>query len=238
MSAFIQALRSAPAPLIAEVKPFSPECGDLLRGRDPLAIAGRYVAHGVSCLSVTTGRWHHGNLAMLESIARETAVPVLRKDFITRQAQLAESRDAGASAVLFSTQLLRQQELLQLASQALASGLTPFIEADAITQLQGLSLPAGCILAICNRDIRQQEKDNGSVYNSIALYQSARACHPALLISASAMRQPQEAVTALQAGFDAVLIGTALLLHESIDQSIASFIHALSRNKKDLLCSN
>ncbi len=224
--------------MIAEIKPFSPECGDLLRGRDPLAIARSYVALGAPCLSVTTGRWHHGNLAMLHDVAKGTAVPILRKDFITRRAQLAESRDAGASAVLLSAQLLRRQELLGLASQALELELTPFIEADAIAQLQGLVLPAGCILAICNRDIRRQEKDQGSVDNSLRLYLSARACRPALLVSASAMRQPQDAVKALQAGFDAVLIGSALLLHESVEHGVASYIHALPLNKKDLLCSN
>jgi indole-3-glycerol phosphate synthase len=235
MSAFIQALQVAQAPLIAEIKPFSPECGDLLRGRAPLAIARSYVAQGAPCLSVTTGRWHHGSLAMLKEIADGTGVPILRKDFITRRAQLAESQAAGASAVLFSAQLLRQQELLGLASQALALGLTPFIEADAVSQLEGLDLPDGCVLAMCNRDIRQQEKDQGSVDHSLGLYQSARACGPALLVSASAMRQPPEAVKALQAGFDSVLIGTALLLHESVEQGVAAFIHALSHAKKDFI---
>lgn len=238
MSLFIQTLRAAAAPLIAEVKPFSPEHGDLLRGRDPQTIARSYVEQGACCLSVTTGRWHHGSLAMLHDIARSTGVPVLRKDFITRKAQLAESLDAGASAVLFSAQLLRQQELLGLASQALDLGLTPFIEADAAAQLQGLRLPAGCILAMCNRDIRQQEKDRGSVENSLELYHPGRACQPELLVSASAMRQPDDAVKALQAGFDGVLIGTALLLHASVEHGTASFIHALTLNKRDFLCRN
>lgn len=235
MSAFIQALRSAAAPLIAEIKPFSPECGDLLHGRNPLDIARHYVAQGAPCLSVTTGRWHRGDLTMLHELAHGAEVPILRKDFITRRAQLAESLEAGASAILFSAQLLRQRELLGLASQALALGLTPFIEADATAQLEALKLPAGCILAICNRDIRQQEKDDGSVNRSLALYRSARACGPELLASASALRQPQEAAQALKAGFDAVLIGTALLVHEPVEKTVASFIRALTLGKKDLV---
>lgn len=235
MSAFIQALRDASAPLIAEIKPFSPECGDLLRGRNPLDIARSYLAQGAPCLSVTTGRWHHGSLAMLRDIAYDSGVPVLRKDFITRRAQLAESRDAGAAAVLFSAQLLRRQELSGLVMQALAMGLTPFIEADDAGQLAGLQLPAECVLAICNRDIRRQEKDDGSVTRSLSLYQLARSCGAELLVSASAIRQPQDALHALQAGFDSVLVGTALLVHEPVEQTVALFIHALILGKKDFV---
>lgn len=121
-------------------------------------------------------------------------------------------------------------------SQTINQGwLTPFIEADAASQLEGLDLPDGCVLAMCNRDIRQQEKDQGSVDHSLGLYQLARACGPELLVSASAMRRPQDAVKALQAGFDSVLIGTALLLHESVEQGVAAFIHALSLAKKDFI---
>ncbi|CAK9884180.1 MAG: Indole-3-glycerol phosphate synthase [Candidatus Erwinia impunctatus] len=237
MSAFIQALRTAAVPLIAEIKPFSPEYGDLLRGRNPSDIARSYVSQGVSCLSVTTGRWHHGTLRMLQEIAHDVAVPVLRKDFITRRTQLAESRDAGAAAVLLSAQLLRRQELSGLVTQALEMGLTPFIEADNARQLTGLQLPAESVLAICNRDIRQQEKDDGSVNRSLSLYQLARDCGAGLLVSASAMRQPEDVLQAWQAGFDAMLIGTALLVHEPVEQTLASFIQILTLDKKAFISS-
>jgi indole-3-glycerol phosphate synthase len=228
-NAFIQTLRDTAAPLIAEIKPFSPEYGDLLRGRFPVEIARHYVAQGAACLSVTTGRWHQGSLALLQQIAEVVPAPILRKDFITRTVQLRESRDAGAQAVLLSAQLLRRQDILRLAEQALNQGLTPFIEASEVTQLDGLHLPAGSVLAVCNRDIRQQEKDNGTVDRSLALYSLARSCGAELLVSASAMRDPQDAVRALSAGYDAVLIGSALLMAQSgVEQTTASFIQALA----------
>lgn len=227
MSTFIPALRASATPLIAEIKPWSPEHGDLLRGREALSIARDYLAAGAACLSVTTGRWHKGNLALLERIASQTDVPVLRKDFITRKAQLGESQAAGASAVLLSAQILRRQELTQLALSALEIGLTPFIEADSRAQLDDWLLPPGCVLAVCNRDIRQRETDDGTVGRSLDLYRAARACHPDLLVSASALRKPQDAGRAIESGFDAVLVGTALLFEGTVAANSASFIAAL-----------
>lgn len=227
MNHFIRALRTSAIPLIAEIKPWSPEYGDLLQGRTALSIAQDYLTAGVPCLSITTGRWHRGSLTQLEQVASQTNVPILRKDFITRKGQLGESRDAGASAVLLSAQILRRQELTQLALSALDMGLAPFIEADSRTQLDGWLLPPGCILAVCNRDIRQKETDDGRVGRSIDLYPAARACHPELLVSASAMREPQDAGQAIKAGFDAVLVGTALLHRRTVVENCASFIAAL-----------
>ena len=158
MTSFVEALQDADVPIIAEIKPYSPELGDLLKGRDPKEIASHYQNAGVACLSVTTGRWHGGSIGMLEEVARVAKIPILRKDFITSRHELTRSLDAGADSVLLSAQLIRRQELMMLIDEALSMGMTPFVETNQLSDLEGLSLPLGTVLAVCNRDIRMMER--------------------------------------------------------------------------------
>lgn len=210
MRGFHEALSRAGSPLIAEIKPSSPKVGPLLAQRSVREIAQDYMHAGAPCLSVTTGAWHKGNLGMVTEMAK-TGLPVLRKDFITSQRHLEQSRDAGAAAVLLTCALLRQADVVRLAEAALKIGLTPFVEAASDKELDGLRLPAGAILAINNRDIRSKETDDGGIATSEALYGFARAQHIGPLVSASGLLTPDNARRAMEAGFDGVLVGTALL---------------------------
>lgn len=208
---FCAALRAAPAPVIAEVKPFSPSEGDLMGGRTVAGIAAAYARAGVPCLSVTTGQWHGGSPAMIIELAA-TGLPVLRKDFIVSRAHLEESARLGASAVLLTCTLLRPRDLARLAGLALELGLTPFVEAASAPELEGLSLPEGAVLAVNNRNIRERETDGGSIERSLALQGAARQVQrQGLLISASGITRPEQAAQVLAAGYDGVLIGTALM---------------------------
>lgn len=208
---FVAALRAAPAPVIAEVKPFSPAAGDLIGARDVAGIAAAYAGAGVPCLSVTTGAWHGGRPDMVTELAR-TGLPVLRKDFIVSQAHLVQSRDLGASAVLLTCTLMRPRDLRRLAEAALALEMTPFVEAASAAELADLDLPEGAVLAINNRDIRTRETDGGGIERSLSLQAQARQKAGAgLLVSASGIETPAEARRLMAAGFDAMLIGTALM---------------------------
>ena len=74
---------------------------------DPLAVAGEYAAAGAAALSVLTEPYFFGGA--VQDIARvKSAVnlPVLRKDFIIDERQVAESRALGADAVNIGTSAL------------------------------------------------------------------------------------------------------------------------------------
>ncbi|MFW2543794.1 hypothetical protein ACN2XU_14205 [Primorskyibacter sp. 2E107] len=207
---FHEALSGEDCPLIAEIKPSSPKVGPLLAERSVREIARDYLHAGAPCLSVTTGAWHKGHIGMVTEMAA-LGLPVLRKDFITSARHLEASKDAGAAAVLLTCTLLRRADVLRLAEAALSMGLTPFVEAASAAELDGLRLPGGAVLAINNRDIRAQETDDGGIEQSEALYALGRAQHGGLLISASGLTSPEAVRRAVAAGFDGVLVGTALL---------------------------
>ena len=69
-------------PVIAEIKAYTPTHGDLLRHRPVEDIAQQYERAGMACVSVVTGQWFGGSLALLERVASATSLPVLCKDFI------------------------------------------------------------------------------------------------------------------------------------------------------------
>jgi indole-3-glycerol phosphate synthase len=209
--AFAAALTASPSPLIAEIKPRSPKAGTLMDPQRAAEVARAYAAAGAPCLSVTTGRWHGGSLDMVAEMAAATGLPVLRKDFLTTRRHLSDTREAGASAALVTCALLRRSDVARLAAEALDLGLTPFVEAASADEIDGLDLPAGSILAVNNRNIREQETDDGGIGRSLDLLRLARATHRGQVVSASGMLAPADVAAVRAAGFDGVLVGTALL---------------------------
>jgi len=83
-------------PVIAEVKPTSPTT-DGEHDADPVELAKAMVDGGAAALSVLTEPEHFGgSIEHLQRVREAVDVPVLRKDFILREAQL----DTVASDVI------------------------------------------------------------------------------------------------------------------------------------------
>ena len=201
---------SGKIPVIPDIKSRSPQEGDLLRGRDPVKIAEALAAAGAPVLSVVTEpKYFGGSPELLRRIAMATPAPVLRKDFINSRAQLQESVEIGAGAVLLIASMLEREQLFQLVEEALRLGLEPLVEThgeEEIILVNGFKL---AMTGINNRKIVDLEMDDGEVSTTERLAGLVRP--EVLLISESSIASPADVLRAEAAGAHAVLVGTAIL---------------------------
>jgi len=195
--------------VIPDVKARSPKEGDLFAGRDPVAVAVSLVGWGAPVLSVVTEAEHFGGSAgVLRDIVTSTGVPVLRKDFITSRADLEETAELGASAVLLICATLAPDNVRTLYGEALALGLEPLVEVAGATEL-ALARELGAeLVGVNNRDITAWELDDGGVARTGAL--AAGVGPGVVLVSESGILEVDDASRAVAAGANAVLVGTAL----------------------------
>lgn len=222
-SALQAALAAGKIPLISEIKVRSPKEGDLLSGRDPVALAGRMERAGAACLSVVTeGPRFGGSLALLRAVSAAVSLPILRKDFVTERQEVEATREHGASCLLLMLAMLDWPRLVALHEEARRCGLETLVEVHDERELrQALTLDLD-LLGINNRDIRQLETDDGGVANTLRLLQQVPPGVRA--ISESAIANASEARQVIAAGGAGVLVGTAILRAATLDEVVRQLV--------------
>jgi len=228
-SRFIDALLAGRLPLIMEVKRQDGDGNPLMGDRTVADVVAEYVAAGASCISVVTGRWFGGDDGMLREAAACTDLPILKKDFITRERQLVEARELGASAVLLTAKILPKATLAKVIEATLAEQLTPFVEVVDEDELSRVVHPEQCVIAINNKDINTHEREAGNIDVSRALLGPATQAGTPCPVSASAITEPEVAAELVAAGFKGLLIGTGLLRSGSVQGWVDDFEAALAR---------
>jgi indole-3-glycerol phosphate synthase len=198
--------------VLAEIKVRSPKEGDLLRGRSPEQLARAYASRSIAGVSIVTEPVDFGgSLDLIRRVARVVEAPILRKDFVREAAGMQETAEAGASAVLLTVGVLGVELLGELHAAAKGCGLETLVEvhdAGELGRLRALGIEPD-LLGINNRDILVGETDDGDVSRT----EGVAAGVPAgwLVLSESAIRGPEDARRARDAGADALLVGTAIL---------------------------
>ena len=222
-SRFIGALLAAPVPVIMEVKRRTGEGEDLMGERTIPDLVAEYTAAGAPCISVVTGRWFGGDDQMLRDVAGLTDLPLLQKDFITRTTQIEAAVEMGASAILLTAQILPKTALPKLIEMTLDHGLTPFVEVIDEDELGRVTHADECVVAINNKNIKQQERDAGDIDVSRGMLEPALRTGTPCPVSASAITDPTVGAELIAAGFKGLLIGTGLLRSGSVQGWVDEF---------------
>ncbi|WP_435182983.1 indole-3-glycerol phosphate synthase [Halobellus sp. EA9] len=207
---FPAAVRAAEAdgrvPVVAEVKPTSPTTeGE--RTDDPVALAEEMVAGGATALSVLTEPEHFGgSTESLRRIREAVDVPVLRKDFVVREAQL----DAVASdLVLLIARFLDEpgtDSLAALYEAAQERGFQPLVEVHTRGELERALDVGAEIVGVNNRDLGELEVDLGT-FERLAPH----VPEDVTLLAESGVASVEDVRRMRRAGADALLIGTAIM---------------------------
>lgn len=193
--------------VIAEIKRRSPSKGPLREDLDPADLAHRYEVGGATCLSVLTDEEHFGgSRGDLVAARSATALPVLRKDFTVDALQIDEARAMGADAVLLIVAALDDDTLARLHAHAVARGLTVLVEVHDETELDRALAVGPHLVGVNARDLASFREDLGTGERMIA-----RIPPGVVAVAESAIRSVADAARMAAAGFDAVLVGEALV---------------------------
>ena len=207
-------------PVIAEVKPSSP--ARAIRNvtpQDAAEIARQMEAGGAAAISVLTEpRYFKGSIENLNSVRQAVSIPVLRKDFIIDKAQIYETE---SDLILLIAGILGNK-LYEFVDESVSYGIEPLVEVHNKKELENALSTATNIIGINNRDLNTLEVDI-STTEKLAPLISDRT-----IISESGISTPEDAVRMMEAGADAVLIGTSIMQGNIYDKTY-ELVHALNR---------
>lgn len=194
--------------VIAEVKMGSPRLGSLAGRFDPEAQARTYAAAGAAALSVVVEPDHFfGSYELLARCREASGLPAIAKDFVVSERQLDEAAAVGASAVLLIAALYSRDDLAAWAAAARARELVPLIETHDASDLERLAGAEWEMLGVNNRDLRTFEVSLG---HSISM--RPRLPEGALSVAESGIHAREDVERLRAAGFEAFLVGEALLV--------------------------
>lgn len=193
--------------VIAEIKRRSPSRGDLNVGLDPVAQSLAYERGGAAAISVLTEPdFFAGSLNDLVAVRSAVTAPVLRKDFIIDERQVEESRAAGADALLLIVAGLEEHRLEALLAECGRVGIAALVEAHSAAEAAVAARVGAEIIGVNNRDLTTFHTDLAVAERVAPDLATGR-----ILVAESGVSDPTGARRMAAAGYDAILVGEALV---------------------------
>lgn len=209
--------------IIAEYKRASPSKGVINDQVTVEEVTRGYAEAGASAISVLTDRdFFKGSLQDLIK-ARETVnVPLLRKDFIIDEYQIAEAKAYGTDIILLIAAVLNNEEVESLAKYAKNLGLNVLLEVHNQQELETNLFDTVDAIGVNNRNLKDFTV---SIDHSLALVN--RIPESFVKVSESGISDPLVIKQLKKAGFQAFLIGENFMKTTDPSASIKQFVNEL-----------
>jgi indole-3-glycerol phosphate synthase len=218
--AFRRSLLAPGVRVIAECKRRSPSRGVLRADYRPAEIAAGYARGGAAGISVLTEpSFFDGGLDHLREVRAAVTTPVLRKDFVVTEYQIAEARAAGADGVLLIVAAMVPEDLGRLWRYAIDLGLMPLVEVHADVELP-VALEAGAeTIGVNSRNLKTLEVDTTLFERMISTIPDTHVA-----VAESGIRTADDVRRLRAAGYDAFLIGERFMTEADPGASLAAFL--------------
>jgi len=205
-------------PLIAEIKFRSPS-GMLRMPDDPGKIAMQMIEGGAIAISVLTEKkYFGGDPSFIPLVKRCIQAPVLRKDFIVYETQLYESAEIEADAVLLIAGALGEK-LKTFVKLTKDLGMEPVVEVCNKRELDLAMQTDTEIIGINNRDLRTLQIDLRRTEELVPSIPD-----DIVVISESGISTHSDAKRMIEAGADAILVGTAIMRSPDVKEAVRRMI--------------
>lgn len=201
---------------IGEIKQASPSSGILRKDFSPVEIAKIFAKAKVNAISVLTEEeFFLGKINYIEDIKKAVSQPILRKDFIFDEAQILESRAAGADAVLLIMRILEEAVFQRLYKLSKELGMDVLVEAHTEKELRKALKVGVEIIGINNRNLHTLKVEMTPTQKLIPFIPGN-----VVRISESGIASLKDMLLLKGLGVDAVLVGEAIMKAENIEEKI------------------
>ncbi|MEH6304924.1 indole-3-glycerol phosphate synthase TrpC [Olivibacter sp. CPCC 100613] len=210
--------------IIAEYKRASPSKGIINELATVEEVTRGYAEAGASAISVLTDHdFFKGSLQDLKRAREAVNVPLLRKDFVIDEYQIAEAKAYGADIILLIAAVLNSQEVESLAQYAKQLGLNVLLEVHNESELEANSFASVDAIGVNNRNLKDFTV---SIDHSLALVNRIPASF--IKVSESGISDPLIIKQLKEEGFQAFLIGENFMKTNDPAASIGQFVKELS----------
>lgn len=232
VTGFCDAVTSKSPGFICEIKPKSPSRGDLIDQDRIAEFVNLYSKHAQAISVLCDEEFFGGSFDLLRSVAEQTNLPLLAKEFIIDQSQIRLAKHFGASAILLIVAALEADQLQDLLSYALCEDLDVLLETHTEDEMQAAidlvsRLPEGdqnhILLGINNRDLHSLYIDLQVTADLSAIVRNQLP--NSTLISESGIETPED-VACLKTEVSGFLVGTSILSSAHPEEKISSLVSA------------
>lgn len=208
--------------IVAEIKRVSPSTGALRGSYHVTRLARDFEAAGAAALAVLTEPdLFQGSIADMREAAAAVQLPILRRDFIVEEFQLVEAKVNGADAVSLMASMLDDHQLASLHARARTLGLDVLVEvrnSGEVTRAVGIG---ATIIGVDARDPKTFIADP-----DLPLRLLDRIPGTVVRVAESAIGSASQVKRLYAAGFEACLIGEALMRAEWPGRVLQEFLSA------------
>jgi len=209
---FEEALKGDSISVICEVKKASPSKGVISKDFPYLDIAKAYEDSGATCISVLTEpKWFLGSDSIFQEIRKTTSIPMLRKDFTIAEYQIYQSKIFGADAILLICALLDTNTIKHYIEICDTLGISALVETHNAEEITSAIQAGARIIGVNNRNLTDFSEDLSTTSTL-----KKNIPKEILFVAESGIKTPEDGISLLKDGANALLIGEALMKCDNI----------------------
>jgi indole-3-glycerol phosphate synthase len=213
--------------VIAEIKAASPSLGTIRENIDSQKIAASMERAGATGISVLTEPKHfNGSLATLAQARETVKLPILMKDILLVSDQIDVAQQIGANAVLLIQALFDRKccemNVDKMIAYAHGKGLEVLLETHTQAEFKIAIETDADLIGINNRDLSTLKIDLNTTKQILENYNHNNK----IIVTESGIKTPSDLKLLRSYGADAFLIGSSIMLSDSVEEKIREFVNA------------